>query len=497
MAKWEPLSLGSSLLAPASVSTPAPVLEKLEELPFTLLTWENFEKLQLRMMRDVEGLREARLYGDRGQAQLGLDVVAIAANGTGTALQSKNYAKFYASDLKAAVKKFQAAERPFKVDRLIIGVSCAVKSTGAMNELAAQRKTLHPIVLDLWDAQELSILLRDRAEIVIEYFSRETAEAFCLPFNIDVAHVPSADAAAVRDAIARTPEVATGAQEAFDKAATTADAAQALALVEQGQAILRDAKFGPYAALHEKDRVQLLARIGRSDEAARQIIDDFWAALDQGHSGTAQMTRSRLDELSKLTPGSETVARCRKVIESAISLYLNPLGYVPDIETLRIGNPLDQANLVLLAGETALVGGQVEWLRNAAAEIAEHAQLPALDNVRRTRLRLLIAEATNDWSELLAEARKLSLGYALSGLVTARHARTLALHQKFEEADLAWDEASGHASLASQWDEASTWIFSRRAFRSRWNPFTSDELLPLQTAIRQMGSSSATRANSE
>src|SRR5262249_25314484 len=48
---------------------------------------------------------------------------------------------------------------------------------------------------------------------------------------------------------------------------------------------------------------------------------------------------------------------------------------------------------------------------------------------------------------------------------------------------------SGSASLARQWGEASTWIFSRRAFRSCWKPFTGDDLLPLQTAIRGMGTS--------
>ncbi|MFL0425368.1 hypothetical protein ACH0AC_06305 [Micrococcus luteus] len=239
MAEWEPLSLASSLYAPASAATPAPVIGKLEELPFTSLSWENFERLQLRMMRDVEGLRAAQLYGDRGQAQLGLDIVALAPDGSGVALQSKNYKQFGKSQLTAAIKKFRNAERPFAVQRLILGVACAVKSTGAVEELAVQRKELHPIVLDLWDAQELSALLRKRPEIVIEYFGMPTAESFCHEFKIDVTPVPTADAAAVREAIARTPEVSTGAQEFFDKAAETPDPEQALALIEKGQATLQ------------------------------------------------------------------------------------------------------------------------------------------------------------------------------------------------------------------------------------------------------------------
>lgn len=489
MADWEPLSLASSLYAPASIATPAPVLGKLEELPFTSLTWENFERLQLRMMRDVEGLREAQLYGDRGQAQLGLDIVALAPDGTGVALQSKNYKRFGKSQLTAAVKKFRTTERPFEVQRLILGVACDVKSTGAIDELAVQRKALHPIVLELWDAQELSTLLRKRPEIVVEYFGMPTAEAFCYKFQIDVTQVPSADAAAVREAIARTPEVSTGAQEFFDEAAETTDPAQALTLVEEGQALLQNAGFKPHAASHEKERVRLLALTGRSDEAARHILDEFWSALDQGLTTTAQVTQSRLEELVPSFTDRATVNDYRKVTSSAIDLYLNPLGYLLDIKEILLGDPKDKVRLALLAGETALANDRFDWLGSAVPTLTELSLIPGLDQMRRTRLRLLIAESTQDWSEVLTDARKIIHGYSVSGLIAARHARSLARHEKFAEADLAWDEASGYASLASQWGEASTWIFSRRAFRSRWNPFTSNELLPLQTAVQKMGNS--------
>lgn len=489
MADWKHLSLASPLYAPASVTTPAPVIGKLEELPFSSLSWENFERLQLRMMRDVEGLREAQLYGDRGQAQLGLDIVALAPDGAGVALQSKNYKRFGKSQLTAAVKKFLTTERPFTVQRLILGVACAVKSTGAVEELAVQRKALRPVVLDLWDAQELSTLLRKRPEIVIEYFGMPTAEAFCHKFKIDVTQVPTADAAAVREAIARTPEVSTGAQEFLDNAAETTDPEQALALIEKGQAALHNAGFKPHAASHEKERVRLLALNGRAEEAARHTLDEFWSALEQGLTTIAQITQSRLAELTTQSEITPTVDVCRKVAECAINLYMNPLGYLPDVRELRLGEPEDQVRLALLAGETAIANDRSDWLSSAAPTLAELSRLPGLDQMQRTRLRLIIAESTQDWAELLDDARKITHGYSVSGLIAARHARSLARYEKFKEADLAWDEASGFASLASQWGEASTWIFSRRAFRSRWNPFTSNELLPLQTAVREMGTS--------
>jgi hypothetical protein len=489
MAEWHNLTLTSSLNSTPSTQTPALVIGKLNLLPFGALSWEDFERLQWRVMRDVEGLRHAQLYGDRGQAQLGLDIVALAPDSTGVALQSKQYKRFGAADLKSAVKKFRTTKRPFDVERLIIGVSRPVRSTGAVEALAVLREELHPIDLELWDAQELSYRLRGRPEIVIEFFGLPTAEAFCLPFKVDVTVVPPADAVAVREAIARTPEIVTGAQDLFDEAARTGDASHALALIEAGQAKLRDAGFGAHAAKHDEDRIRQLANLDRTEEAARYLLDEFWTALDQGLSTTARLTQTRMEEVSKLAKGHAQVELCRRVAHAASNLYLNPLAYLPDIDSLRIGGQIDQARLVLLAGETALANDDHEWLSSAESALTELANVPSIDRVLRTRLRLLSAEATGDWSELLSDARKLSLGYDLLGLVTARYARDCAIHQKFEEADLSWDEASGCASLARQWGDASTWIFSRRAFRSHWNPFTSDDLLPLQTAIRGMGTS--------
>lgn len=489
MADWKPLSLASSLYAPAPVTMPAPVIGKLEELPFTTLTWESFERLQLRIMRDVEGLREAQLYGDRGQAQLGLDIVALAPDGTGVALQSKNYKRFSRSQLTAAVKKFRTTARPFAIQRLILGVACVVKSTGAIDELAVQRDALHPIVLDLWDAQELSTLLRQRPEIVIEYFGTPTAEAFCHEFKIDVTEVPSTDVAAVREAIARTPEVSTGARDFFARAAEATDPAQELALIEEGQTILRNAGFRPHAAFHDQERVRLLALNGRANEAARHVLDEFWSALEQGHATTAQATQSRIEELSTLSADDGTFTEYLRVTKSALNLYLNPLGHLPDVKKLLLGDSEDQVRLALLAGEIALACNRFDWLSGAVPAFSELARIPGLDQVQRTRLRLLVAESTQDWVEVVADARKITHGYGVSGLIAARYARSLARHEKFMEADLAWDEASGFASLASQWGEASTWIFSRRAFRSLWNPFTANELLPLQTVVREMGSS--------
>lgn len=60
---------------------------KLDLLPFGEMPWEEFERIQWRILRDVEGLRLAQIYGERGQSQFGLDVVALVPDGSGVALQ--------------------------------------------------------------------------------------------------------------------------------------------------------------------------------------------------------------------------------------------------------------------------------------------------------------------------------------------------------------------------------------------------------------------------
>ncbi|WP_154654205.1 hypothetical protein [Acidipropionibacterium thoenii] len=142
MSDWQPIQLGSTLNTAPSTPVGAPVIGKLDLLPFNGLSWEDFERLQWRVMRDVKGLRHAQLYGDRGQAQKGLDIVALAPDGTGVALQSKKYTSFGASNIKAAVKKFLTTTRPFTVETFIIGVARPVKTTAAVDELAAQRRAI-------------------------------------------------------------------------------------------------------------------------------------------------------------------------------------------------------------------------------------------------------------------------------------------------------------------------------------------------------------------
>lgn len=497
--QWTRVGVGSRLRQHIITPVPAKSLGKLEDLPINELGWSLFERLQWVMLADVEGLRNAHEYGERGQEQFGVDVIALRADGAGTALQSKDYKVFHPGDLKAAVDKFRTTTRPFDVDRLIIGVSSDVRSTSVLNMLTELRGELDPIDLVLWDKKEISRKLRDHPLIVIEFFGEETARRFCNSFTTATITVPSMDAVAVRNAVARTPEVSTGAKELLDQADDEDDPVVALELVDRARALLREAGYLAHASALEGKRSMLLIQVGRGEEAARDLLEDVWQACALGRTSIAQSMHRQLIATAQGGPNSGAASeRVRGMVlasESAMGLNTDPLGFLPDPASWSDLEAPDRIRLMVTAGETSLATGNSAWLTAAADLLDECLTLPCTPfreaETWQIRLRLLLAETRTDWSDVLDRARRKKLPDQLSALVTARYARHLAVNQNFLGAEEHWEEAVGEACLAERWTSAATWIFSQRVFRGRWKPFTSDSLLPIQLELIGMGPSPA------
>lgn len=485
MGEWGPVRIDSTLRGKPFERVSAPALTRLELLPFDQLTWEAFESIQLRVMLDVLGLRDPRQYGEPGQKQQGIDLIAAGADLGGTALQSKNYAKklFTAASLRSAVNAFRTTERPFTVNRFIIGVSRPVRSTGVMDELIRLQAEFLPHVLELWDARRLSDLVRPHPDIVTQYFTEETARNFCGEFVVHRPVLPSEEARTFSDAITLEPEKLTGARALLDAADAESDSAAALALIEQAQAKLRQAGFGAHASRHEPARAQLLAALGRGTEAARQILDEMWTALDHGRTGNAQATFDRLRKLAEHLADPSAIDGLSKVGTAAFGLYFNPLGQLPEPPALLVGDAVDHAQLLILAGETARALDNHEWLFDAVPVMSRVLEESSLQDGQRVRLRILVAETTQEWSPLLDDARRRRITSDLTPLIAARHARYHALRENVNDAVAGWEEAAALASLARQWDAAGTWVLSKRSYLTHWRLTASGELIALETAL--------------
>jgi hypothetical protein len=161
-----------------------PVESRVQDLPFDQITWENFEKLCLRLARvqgDVDGCRP---YGVQGDTQEGIDFYARRIGSDRyTVYQCKNEKNFTPQKIRDAVSRFLVGEWAGKTERFVLCTRESLKNRQRSDALEEQRSVLKQrgIDLDAWDSHELSIQLKTRPELVAEFFRPEWVLAFCDP----------------------------------------------------------------------------------------------------------------------------------------------------------------------------------------------------------------------------------------------------------------------------------------------------------------------------
>jgi hypothetical protein len=167
---------------PSGVDNP-PVQTRLQELPLGELTWENFERLCLRLVRLEANVEHCQLYGTRGQDQGGIDLYARAAlDEKYTVYQCKRVRGFGPAQIEVAVSTFLEGEDwPEKTKTFVLCTSESLVSTDRADELEEQRAILNTRGIGLmpWDKNELENKLKDLPELVDDFFSRAWVEAFC------------------------------------------------------------------------------------------------------------------------------------------------------------------------------------------------------------------------------------------------------------------------------------------------------------------------------
>lgn len=161
------------------------------ELQFSQLSWANFEELIAALARDVDRLVDVRRYGPDGQSQDGVDVIGFTRTGRNAyAYQCKRVRKFTESDLSRAVAEFANGARPFTPVRFVVVVAVSGLRKQVLHTLEAERARNSDFELILWDATDLSNLLRERPRIVETFFGKDTASRFCLSGAFSTAASP-------------------------------------------------------------------------------------------------------------------------------------------------------------------------------------------------------------------------------------------------------------------------------------------------------------------
>ena len=182
-----------STLVPAWLDAPPeeglttlPVNTRIQTLPFGELTWRNFERLILRLVRKQENVIDCALYGTDGQAQEGLDILAVDTDTKQekvTCYQCKKVDKFDASGISNAVNKFLEGKWVDKSSKFVLCVASSLNGTQQQNEILKQRDLLkrHEITLAVWDGSSggvLSEMLKCLPDLVDDFFGRPWVEKF-------------------------------------------------------------------------------------------------------------------------------------------------------------------------------------------------------------------------------------------------------------------------------------------------------------------------------
>lgn len=159
-----------------------PIQSKVQDLPFDQLTWDNFERLTLRFIESYGKLEHCHMYGNRGQAQEGIDL--FARHGTDelyTVYQCKRYKEYSVTNLKDAVATFLKGLWVDKTRTFYICISCEAVERKLSNEIETQAKILKNKGIDLFvlDKIKFSNELKLKPNIVHDFFGKEWVRLFC------------------------------------------------------------------------------------------------------------------------------------------------------------------------------------------------------------------------------------------------------------------------------------------------------------------------------
>lgn len=163
---------------PLSAPTRLPVSTRTQDLPFGDVTWEAFEKLCLRLATAEADVVDCRQYGVRGDDQEGIDLFARLQDGGYATYQCKRVQGFSPRLIRGAVSEFKSGEWYPRSRRFVLCTSESLGSRVRSDAVREAAATLGGIDLVVWDADALSLALKDHPDLVDDFFGRAWVEAF-------------------------------------------------------------------------------------------------------------------------------------------------------------------------------------------------------------------------------------------------------------------------------------------------------------------------------
>ena len=170
------------LIATPTASVYPPVETRAQKLPFGELSWENFERLCLRLAQIDSNTEHCRLYGVQGDRQHGIDIYArMNSEDRYFVYQCKREQIFTPAKIKAAVTKFIDGEWLHKTNKFVLCTQKTLRNANRARQLEEQISRLRKLGVTLiaWDDEELARLLKTNPLLVDDFFGRTWTERFC------------------------------------------------------------------------------------------------------------------------------------------------------------------------------------------------------------------------------------------------------------------------------------------------------------------------------
>ena len=155
---------------------PPPLVSAPTELPFRGMSSTRFERL-CQDVAKAHGFTHVHRYGKPGQAQHGVDFLGLSPDRQQTAFQVKQTKSISASELAGIVRLFAGGALADRTDVFVICMSVEANDKELQDRLAELHHQ-YPFPIEIWDAVELTYLLRNEEPLVRKFFGTSWAEAY-------------------------------------------------------------------------------------------------------------------------------------------------------------------------------------------------------------------------------------------------------------------------------------------------------------------------------
>ncbi len=159
-----------------------PIESKLTELPLKEMSWENFERLCLRMVQEVDSfsIGQCDTYGRKGQKQEGIDIYAKNSNGLYQTYQCKRYQSLSVKKLEQFFEEFKSGDWFSKTVKFNLCTSAEFADVNLQKKFEEIKEEFKDrIDIEKWDNSFINRELKKHPLVVYDFFGEEWCKCFC------------------------------------------------------------------------------------------------------------------------------------------------------------------------------------------------------------------------------------------------------------------------------------------------------------------------------